>query len=303
MKRLFRFPFFCLWGILFSLSSQAQLPVSRAYLFQFRALNDSLYLFSQPEYLTAFNPDGYNNQPFFVSEDELLLTVMIPDSAEAQTDIYSFHLQDRRMTRLTATLESEYSPQIIPETNAFSTVRVAYGDASLQYFWRYDLAGGQYGRMVMQDLTDLGYYFWLGPVQFLAFRVEEPPILEVINLQDGRRKKLAENVGRSFARLPEGDLAFVQKEQSGWYIRNMDTYFFVIKPAPLVQTLPGSEDFVVLSDGTILMGKGSKLYKFKPGQDSDWKEIADFSHYGIKQITRLAVNGKGKLALIDRKGG
>ncbi|HXG95202.1 MAG TPA: hypothetical protein VNN73_22895 [Blastocatellia bacterium] len=41
------------------------------------------------------------------------------------------------------------------------------------------------------------------------------------------------------------------------------------------------------------MAKGAKLFKFTPGKDQDWQEVADFSGEGITAITRLAVSPAG----------
>ncbi|HNL38695.1 MAG TPA: hypothetical protein PKH43_06170, partial [Saprospiraceae bacterium] len=66
----------------------------------------------------------------------------------------------------------------------------------------------------------------------------------------------------------------------------------------VVKTLPGSEDFVVLPDGTYLAGNGPKLYQYKPGVQTDWKEIANLSRYGVKKITRLAYGKDNRLAVV-----
>jgi hypothetical protein len=300
MKPLFRLAFAVAVSLGSVYSVFAQLPNTQAYLFRFQQLNDTLFHFFEPEYLSGFNPEGYNNQPCFISKDKLLLTVMIPDSFP-QTDIYSLDLDRNRLTRLTATLESEYSPQPIPESDYFSVVRVDHDNTSVQRFWKYPLDGNDYGTEIWDGLTTIGYYYWLGPVRFLAFLVDSPPVLDVFFLEDGRRKRLAEQIGRSFARLPDGNLAFVSKEEVDWKICQLDTYFFKVKPEVLISTLEGSEDFVCLQDGTLLMGQESRLYKYRPGWDLGWIEIADFAQYGIKAITRLAVNGEGVLVLIDKK--
>jgi hypothetical protein len=34
---------------------------------------------------------------------------------------------------------------------------------------------------------------------------------------------------------------------------------------------------------------GRNCFQFKAPRNADWKEVADFSKYGVKKITRLAV--------------
>ena len=71
------------------------------------------------------------------------------------------------------------------------------------------------------------------------------------------------------------------------------------KISSIIKMLPGSEYFVWSRDGVLLMGQGSKLFKYNPASDKDWQEVADFSKEGINGITRLAVSPKGdKLAFV-----
>jgi hypothetical protein len=71
-------------------------------------------------------------------------------------------------------------------------------------------------------------------------------------------------------------------------------------PRPVVNTLPGAEDFAVLDDGTLLMGLDSKIFKFNPLRDVTWTEVADLNYYNIGGITRLAVSRDGKIAVVAR---
>ena len=40
------------------------------------------------------------------------------------------------------------------------------------------------------------------------------------------------------------------------------------------------------------------FHQFRPGTNSDWKEIADLSKYGVQRVTRMAVSADGKLAVV-----
>jgi len=72
------------------------------------------------------------------------------------------------------------------------------------------------------------------------------------------------------------------------------------KTSSLVETVPGVEDFEVMPDGSIIMAKGSKLYRWKNRDSNEWKEIADFGVYNLFNITRLALRN-GKLALVNKE--
>jgi hypothetical protein len=126
---------------------------------------------------------------------------------------------------------------------------------------------------------------------------EKPHALAIVGTGQQQPQRIASSIGRALQKLPDGRLAFVQKAtEQTWYIKAYD-------PAKkttdiLVKTPPGCEDFAVLSDGTLIAGNGSKLLQYKPGRQSDWIEIGDLSRYGVKKITRVAVGGDGKLAVV-----
>jgi hypothetical protein len=52
----------------------AQLPTTNVYLFSIQRTGDN-FTFYNPRFLTGFNKYGYNNQPHFVSNNEIYLTV------------------------------------------------------------------------------------------------------------------------------------------------------------------------------------------------------------------------------------
>lgn len=78
----------------------------------------------------------------------------------------------------------------------------------------------------------------------------------------------------------------------------MSTY----QPELVTAMLEGVEDFTLLKDGTILIAKGSKIYKFNRKKDISWKEIANLSSLGLRNISRMSVNFAGnKLALVNER--
>ena len=85
-----------------------------------------------------------------------------------------------------------------------------------------------------------------------------------------------------------------------WLLKELNTDIF--ESRLITATLQGSEDFITLLDGTIIMGKGSKLYKFNKLKDISWLEIADLSNYGIYDITRLALNiNQSKIVIVNKE--
>ncbi len=308
MRTIFT-PLICL-AILFGLNSNqvsAQLlPVSNIYLFDFQEKSDSVFLFTNPKYLTAFNSMGYNNQPAFISNDELYFTVQFSDDT-TQTDIFGVNFSNETLTQITATSESEYSAQVLPGPTGelgtanfvprFSCVRVE-ADGVSQRIWEFPKDRSNNGEPIFDDLVNVGYYLWVVQNALAVFQVGAPHNLAIVNRVSARKKNITANIGRCFQPMPKGNMAFVHKLGNSWLIKELDPR--TSKTTLLTGTLPGSEDFVSMPDGTLLMGNGSKLYKFHKGQDSGWREIADFSYYGIQQISRLAVRGN-RIAIVNQQ--
>lgn len=277
----------------------AQLQASDAYFFRYRALTEDVYQFDEPAFFTSFNRGGYNNQPCFFNEEELYLTIGMADG-NSQTDIYAFNFSKGEMRRVTATHESEYSPKPIPGKESFSVVRVSSKDTTKQLFWEYPLSGGQDGRLLWDGSTQIAYYHWIGPDQFITQVLGEPNQLLRVNLKSGSVDLLTTNIGRSFAILSDKRIGYVQKEGNQASIMAFNPQDSLFSPEKLINTQPGSEDFIGLQTGEIVMGNGSKLYKYRHGWDTEWKEIADFSAYQIRNITRLAEGPGQQLILINQ---
>ncbi|RME95406.1 MAG: hypothetical protein D6772_13255, partial [Bacteroidetes bacterium] len=257
--------------LLLSTTLLAQLPKSNIYLFQIEKQNDTVYTFSDPHYLTAFNPNGYNNQPSFFSADELYISSQLP--AEKQPEIYLLNLKDRTKIRVTETEEGEFSPRRMPDYYNFSAIRQEFlnRDTVLR-LWQFPLDRLTNGRPVFKYLTGIGYYEWINSKEVAVFIVDRPNYLALANVDTDDLIPVATNVGRCMSKLPNGNLAFVQKTSFGaWKIKEFSLYSRGrIAPQDIIPTIPGAEDFAVLPDGSFLMGKGSKLYKFNRFRDDDW---------------------------------
>lgn len=277
---------------------QAQLPNTNIYLFEKKQLTDSIFLFSKPQFLTAFNLYGYNNQPHFINQDELYITAQFPNDS-TQTDIYSLNLTGNKLTRVTATADSEYSPTLMPNRTHFSCVRVENDGDNTQRLWQFPVDRSSNGEPVFPLIKDVGYHHWINENLCALFIVDDPHYLIITDKSDQSTRQITSKIGRCFQELPNGNLAMVQKlSDKTWQLRelNLSTY----KTTLIVNTLEGSEDFVCFPDGTFMMAQGSKLFKFNQQIDKYWVEVADFSFYGIRKITRLAVGGNNKIALVTQ---
>ncbi|MEZ4955623.1 MAG: hypothetical protein R2825_18835 [Saprospiraceae bacterium] len=277
------------------IATAQDLPNCNVYLLDIEKA-DSIYLFKNPKHLTAFNSHGYNNQPSFLSNTELLLTVQTP--TDKQTDIYMLDLEKKTKLRMTKTPESEYSAKPTPGNLYFSCVRVELDEERSQRLWQYPLDRGDKGKASLRYLRGVGYYHWLDRFTVALFNVSTTNYLSIADTRDESSRHLAPDVGRCFGTSPNGRLVFVHKITEGnWVLKAMNKA--TLESEEIVRTLPGVEDFAILSDGTILCGRGSRLYKFHPLNDKNWVEMADLKKLGISSITRLAVSGDKKLAVVN----
>ena len=292
--------------IFFSYTLTAQAPPNtNVYLFDLMSADNHDFTLAQPKFLTNFNASGYNNQPVFINNDEMMLTVQVP--GEPQTDLYHLNLTNKVKTRFTGTYESEYSAGLVPTFSGkisspqVSCVRVATDENKTQYFWQYPFDRSSEGSAILENLTGIGYYAWSSINKVVLFIVGEPHTLVAVDLKTDDQVTITSNIGRCLRRFSNGDIAFVHIiDEKTWLLKrlNMSTY----QPELVTAMLEGVEDFALLKDGTVLMAKGSKIYKFNRNKDISWKEIADVSNYGLRNITRMAVNAAGtKVALVNER--
>ncbi len=273
------------------------LPTSNIYLFK-TELRDSVLMLSDPQFLTAFNKGGYNNQPAFLNNNDLLIASAGPK--DNQTDIYLLDLEAKTRMRLTRTAESEFSPKPTPDNLYFSVVRVETDADRSQRLWQYPLDRQDEGKPSFRYLRGVGYYHWLDKFKVAIFNVTSGDLnyLSMADTRDASIANLSPSVGRCFGTSPNGKLVYVHKvTDSNWVIKALDRN--TLDVSEITKTIPGAEDFVVMKDGAIVMGKGSRLYRFHPVKGKVWQEVADLRKQGITNITRMAVSGDGKLAIVN----
>ncbi len=287
-------------SLIFVSKIQAQsLPNTNIFSFDMDRFGDQ-YEFKNAKFLTGFNLTGYNNQPQWVNNNELYLSVMTPRDT-FQTDIYSLSFLNNVLTRVTATAESEYSPTLTPDRKNFSCVRVDVGRLPAQRLWMYPIDRTGVGRDLLPLHQSIGYHAWLTDKKVALFILDgNSNYLKIVNVEDQSSIQLMTGIGRSFGKLPDGKLAFIQKATAQtWYIKSLDPISY--STDIVIQTLTGSEDFVILPDGTVFMSAGSKLYTYKVGDAlKEWREVMDFSKYGIFNIKRLSINrDQNRIALVN----
>jgi len=232
---------------------------------------------------------GYDNQPHFPPGERLILYTAI-DSV-GQADIWSFELGSGDQKNLTRSApESEYSATVMPSLTRFSAIRVEAD--SLQRLWSFE-SGGTNPEVILRDIQPVGYHAWLDEERLALFVLGTPATLQIASLTDGKAEVVAENIGRSLYRFPgRGTVSFVQwsPDRTGW-ITEYDPETGA--SAPIAPLLEEDEFYAWTPDGVLVMGQGSKLFRWRPGESEVWEEMADLLFAGILNITRIAVSPDG----------
>lgn len=282
--------------IILALSGQlayTQLPESNIYMFTYKLVNGEMSL-SNAKYLTGFNPTGYNNQPSFINDNQILISSNYFDAA--QTDILKLDIARRKITRVTATAQGEYSPTLLPNRREFSVIREILGGDVNQILWRYPISQQNKGKEALANEMTVGYHSWINGSELATFLVGDPHTLFIHNMIDERRKKIVNNPGRSLI-SKDGMLYYVHKiTDNTWQIKEYDP--LTGKSEVINQTIKGSEDMEFLSDGSIVMAALNKIYMLDPDTSEDWKEVADLSEFGLENINRIKVR-RNKILLVN----
>lgn len=278
-----------------SISVSAQLPVSNLYMFTFTKGGGKIKI-DNPKFLTAFNQEGYNNQPYFFDDDVVYFTTDYYGGE--QTEIAKFDFFDEILTRITYTEESEYSPTSIPGKDEFSCIRVE-SDNVTQTLSVYPLDGIGYPRRYMNNTRNLGYHTWIDETTLGLFLVEAPGHhLAIADSKSERRKIILDKIGRTLKVSRDKRLVFVHKlTNDKWFIKEYDND--LNRSKTLAPTLKGQEDFELLNDGSILMGLGSELYRFDPDSSDKWEKLIDLADFGIQNIKRIA-SRKNRLLIVNQ---
>lgn len=233
----------------------------------------------------------YNNQPHFVGNQTLLYTRY----ADNQTDIFSYDVDSGATTRLTWTQESEYSPTPMPDGKRFSVIRVEHDGT--QRLWAFPLKGGA-GALLLPAVKPVGYHLWISPSRLAMFILGEPNFLAEGRLGRSSTRRLVDNIGRCFKKIPNDSAYSVTRVEGEQHmIVRVDG-----KTRAVTELMPAvgkAQDYAWTPNGHLVMGEGGKLFHADPVNHEDWQLLLDLSAKGVDGITRLAISPNGrKLAIV-----
>ncbi len=283
--------------LFFSITILAQLPSTDIYTLSLKA-NETKVLIEDPVLVTGFNLGGYNNQPHFIDDDHLLVTSDY--KSLGLTDILELDTRLNRITRITHTEESEYSPILMSSGLDFSVVRQELDDSEQvpQVLWSYPVDRSSAGQQVIPDIQNIGYYVWITKDQIAMFIVDETPYLVLYNIQNNTSTRIAKDIGRCLKTDGKGQIYYIQKSSDGNDIRSYDIYLGRSKR--VAPALNNQQDFDILPNGHLISAESATLKTYIPSISTQWREIIDLSHAGISDISRIA-SSRNKVAIVTSR--
>ncbi|WP_420581317.1 TolB family protein [Reichenbachiella sp.] len=228
------------------------------------------------------NNPGYDNQPSFISENELVYAA----NFDNQTDIVRLNLESNEKTRMTETPGSEFSPKLTPDGKYISSIILDRNGS--QTLVKYPMKGGD--PKIIPSEQKIGYYCWFDKKTVFSFVVGSPPSLQEWNTKNSEFKIIMMNPGRSLSKIPsQKSISFIHKESDDiWYVNSYDP--FTDKVTYITECIKGAEDMAWASDGTAFLSDQKKIYKFNSESDNSWQLVADMETFKLSEASRLAIS-------------
>ncbi len=285
--------------ILCNTSVMAQTPITHVYSADFTWEQDWLIM-QAPQYLSSFNPDGYNNQVHFINSDSFYMVSNAADSSH--NDIWIGSFSNSTWTRLTGDGTAYYSPTLSPDRKWLYAVRVVQKDPVVQQLHK-SVASGLLEFQPVIDHSMVGYFAIKNVDSLYVFTVGEPNQLWLFFVnKDKLPVHICDNPGRTLRIHPDGSLLYIHQISSDQ--RFLKSFNGVFVDKVLAQMPDGVEDFAVDDAGNVWCASGSKiniLDRQSPA-NPEWKTVADLSQYGLLQLKRISISPNGsKIIMINHE--
>ncbi len=263
-------------------------PGTEIYLFD---INDEETIPSLQSPKNITNSRGYDPQPKFSKNGQTIYYTKIRDG---QADIYQYQLESGATSVYMQTLESEYSPTIIPEETGLSVIQVdEKGD---QYLVKINVVDGSVKRY--SDLKQVGYHTWTkGKQLHLWTFILSDQGGDLYHQAKGQKAtKVANNIGRSLLTdKGQQQLYYIDKNNQPWQIRSRKNKTGEGKH--MIDLLLGSEDFTLDSKGRFWTSQGQSLFVSTDGRY--WILVTQFINDKMGSISRVTTNPKAdKIAIV-----
>lgn len=244
---------------------------------------------------------GYDNQPHFSPDSKSLLFTAMYEITNAegkvsqQTDSLHYDLATQKLSNLTATNASEYSPTIAPSGKHFSVIRV--GDDGRQLLWQYPYKIAEtnnelVGESLIPSVFDVGYHVWINSDELLLFVLGEPMTLQRVQLSTAKNQQIDTNIGRTLRKLPDESLfSYTKAVGDEWQLKLYNPENKTVNSSVL---LPANNMYYAWHrNGQLLSADKALVLQHDLNANSKWQPFIDFSNYCKGEITRMVMANNG----------
>jgi hypothetical protein len=267
---------------------------SEIYLFDLQE-QDSKITLSNP--VNISNSAGYDNQPSFTEDG---LAILFSSFRNGQADIAKYFLEENYRIWITDTKSNEFSPMSYPgKKKNFTCVRLNEDGSQLLYKYAYK---NKPPEVLIPDLK-VGYYMWFDEKIVISYVIGEIESLQVSNFKYKIKYPIENNIGRSIQKIPSAAMlgqnliSFISLDHEVPEIYSINPLNSNSKY--ISDALSESQDLAWTKKGSMLMGKGNKIYKFHPTNDKDWTPVLIEGDLPLDGISRIVISPNGnKIAVV-----
>ncbi|MGB0496456.1 MAG: TolB family protein [Kangiellaceae bacterium] len=241
---------------------------------------------------------GYDNQPYFASNSKSLFYVSVQDGE--QTDVYEYHIKNKKTKQITNTPHSEYSPKT-SDNNLISFV--SEGGNPYQSVWQLNKKNGQ-SKWLFNSKEPVGYYQVNENTGDVLFWSRYGWSVQYLNLKRDESRFVSGNaLPSSPMQIPNTNLfSFVHRQtNSEVWIKSFDPTDFSI--TPIAPIYGNNYDYTWAPNGEIFRVEENVLYVWgKKRVDDGWRKVQDLTKNFKGKISRLAISPDGKkIALVENR--
>jgi hypothetical protein len=242
------------------------------------------------------NSPGYDNQPSFSLDGSRILLTSIRETKD--TNIYEYSLADGKLAQIITSPDGDYSAR---EFDSRTVYFVREGQDQEMTVMKFDRETKRESP-VLKNKEPVAYYAFNAKGDGLVW-IRYAFMMHWVNPEKGINRFVADYAQPSAPQLiPNTDnFSFIKR------LPNDELWIHEFNPGnqavrPIVQPRDGKIHYCWLSDGSLLMGSGTRLFRFDEKADKAWVQVADLSSFGIKDITRLTLSPDGKkMALVSNQ--
>jgi Tol biopolymer transport system component len=243
------------------------------------------------------NSADYTNQPYFFGHDKIYFTQAVKQDEIEQMDIFVYDMMSKKVTNLTQSPESEFSPTPLTSGKGMSVIRVSA--EGKQELWSLDEKGKPLQHLV-PAIEPVGYQVWLNKNELLLFVLGEPNTLQRVDIRSGNTQTTVvdNTIGRSLYQFENSNWFLYSQTEKG---NKLKAYNRRTNKTLVVTDLPKDSSYFSLSaTGHVITSDGNNLYQRKlivkgdrlEAQES-WKLMPILTEKCQSGISRTAISKHG----------